>query len=357
MKRSQLAVLGLSAIAAASAHAQSSVTVFGLLDMSLAHFRADGSGSQTALATDGYQSSRLGFRGVEDLGGGLKAGFWLEAGLAPDDGEGAASNSNNQSSGAGAATAGRQGITFNRRSTVSLIGNWGELRLGRDFVPGFWNLTNFNPFGTNGVGSSGFLFYPVQGAARVTNIRASNSIGYFLPAMGGFYGQAMYAFGENLSSVGATEDDGNVAGLRLGYAAGPLDVAIATTKTTISSVGDLTQSNIGGSYDFGMVRPMALYNENKVGATRTKSWLIGALVPVGAGQIRVAYSSVSTTGIANDADQWALGYVHNLSKRTALYANWSRVNNDGGTNYNVGRPTTVVGGSSEGYEFGLRHAF
>src|SRR3954468_21862805 len=135
MKKMPLAVLGLAVLAGATAQAQSSVTVFGLLDVSIAHFGADGSGSQTALATDGYQSSRIGFRGVEDLGDGLKAGFWLEAGLAPDDGEGAATNSNNQSSGAGAGVAGRQGITFGRRSTVSLLGNWGEVRLGRDYVP------------------------------------------------------------------------------------------------------------------------------------------------------------------------------------------------------------------------------
>jgi predicted porin len=79
---------------------------------------------------------------------------------------------------------------------------------------------------------------------------------------------------------------------------------------------------------------------------------------VGAGLVRAAYSRVRTVGVANDADQWALGYVHNLSKRTALYTNWSRVGNkNGGTNYNVGRATTVPGGSASGYEFGVRHSF
>ena len=358
MKKSPLAICGLAFLAATSAHAQSSVTVFGLLDVNYARFSGEGNGSQTVLGNDGYQSSRIGFRGTEDLGGGLKAGFWLEGAFTPDDGQGGATNAGNQSSGVGAGVAGRQGLTFGRRSTVSLLGPWGEVRAGRDYVPGFWNLSVFSPFGTNGVGSSGFLFYPVQGAARVTHVRASNSIGYLLPAIGGFYGQAMYALGENASNAGVTEKDGRVAGLRVGYAAGPLDVAVATTRTKISAVGDLTQTNVGGSFDFGMVKPMALWNENKVGATRTRSWLLGATVPVGAGQIRVAYSRVKAAGVANDADQLALGYVHNLSKRTALYTNWSRVNNkNGASNYNVGRATTLPDGSASGYEFGVRHTF
>lgn len=353
MKLSPLAI-GLAAFAATCAQAQSSVVIFGVLDVNFARFNGEGNGSQTVVGNDGYQSSRIGFRGTEDLGGGLKAGFWLEAAVNPDDGRGGGTNANNQSSGA----VNPGGLTFGRRSTASVSGSWGEVRLGRDYVPGFWNLSVFSPFGTNGVGSSGFLFYPVQGAARVTNVRASNSIGYFLPAMGGFYGQAMYAMGENASTAGATADDGKVAGLRLGYAAGALNVAAGTTKTEISALGDLRQTNAGASYDFKVAKAMALWNENKVGITRTRSWLLGGLVPVGAGQIRVAYSRVKTTGIANDADQWALGYVHNLSKRTQLYTNWSRVNNkNAGTNYNVGRAPATPGGSASGYEFGVKHSF
>jgi predicted porin len=346
--------IGLAAFANTAAHAQSSVTIFGVLDLNYARFSGEGNGSQTVLGNDGLQSSRIGFRGTEDLGGGLKAGFWLEGAITPDDGRGGATNSSNQTSGA----VNTGGLTFGRRSTVSLSGNWGEVRLGRDYVPGFWNLSVFSPFGTNGVGSSGFLFYPVQSAARVTHVRASNSIGYFLPAMGGFYGQAMYAMGENASNAGPTEKDGNVAGVRLGYAAGPLNVAFGTTKTDINALGDLKQTNVGASYDFGMAKPMLLWNENKVGATRTRSWLVGATVPVGAGEIRAAYSRVKTTAVANDADQWALGYVHTLSKRTALYANWSRIGNkNGGANYHVGRAATTPGGSASGYELGVRHTF
>ena len=91
---------------------------------------------KTQLTNSGYNSSRLGFRGTEDLGGGMSASFWLEAGVNNDDGTGAATSTNNQAIAAPApAVAGTQGLTFNRRSTVSLAGGWGELRLGRDYTP------------------------------------------------------------------------------------------------------------------------------------------------------------------------------------------------------------------------------
>jgi predicted porin len=353
MKLRNLALACL-AMAGAAAQAQSSVTLFGLVDLSYGHYSGQGNGSRSVLGSDAYQSSRLGFRGVEDLGGGLKAGFWLESSIIPDTGAGGTTNTNNQSSGG----AGGGGLTFGRRSTVSLMGNWGELRLGRDYVPGFHNLSTFSPFGTNGVGSSGFLFYPVQSAARITNVRASNSIGYFLPKLGGFHGQAMYALGENASNAGATAKDGRVLGVRLGYGAGPWNVAVATTRTRISALGDLRQTNAGASYDAGFAKPMLLWNENRVGATRTRSVMAGATVPVGAnGQVRISYATVDTTGVANDANHWAVGYVHNLSRRTALYATYGRIDNDGGTNYHVGQATTVVGGTSSGWTMGVRHSF
>jgi predicted porin len=349
----KLAPIAAAVLACGAAYAQtSSVQVFGLLDINVAHFTGGGV-SQTIVGSDGYQSSRLGFRGTEDLGGGLAASFWLEAAVNPDTGLGGTSNSTNTSTGG----AGGGGLTFGRRSTVSLSGPFGELRLGRDYTPGFNNLSAFHPFGTNGVGSAGILFYPVQGGARITNVRASNSIGYFLPKLGGVYGQAMYAVAEGLSTS-PTRNDGRVVGARIGYAAGPIDAAIGYTKTTLSPVGDFRQLNIGGTYDFGMAKLFVLWGENKVGATKTKPWNIGVHVPMGAGVIRAAYGRVKTTGVANDASQFTLGYVHNMSKRTALYTNFSVIDNKGaGTNYNVGAPVTVPGGNSRGFEAGIRHSF
>ena len=116
------------------------------------------------MTNSGYNSSRLGFRGTEDLGGGMAASFWLEGQIDTDSGNG-------RSGGA---------LDFQRRSTVSLSGrSWGELRIGRDYTPQFWNLTVFDPFGTNGVGTTQTLNSIITGP---TAVRASNSIGYLLPA-------------------------------------------------------------------------------------------------------------------------------------------------------------------------------
>jgi predicted porin len=363
MKKSLIALAVLAA--AGTASAQSSVTLFGIVDATIAYGTADGPGgsSKWQLTNSGYNSSRLGFRGTEDLGGGMSASFWLEAGLANDDGQGAGSNSNNQSTGAGAAVAGRQGLTFNRRSTVSLAGGWGELRLGRDYNPQFWNLTVFDPFGTNGVGTTQVL----NSNSAITgpiNVRSSNSIGYFLPGnMGGFYGQVQYYLGENNSNAGtpagSQKKDGTGLGARFGFANGPFNVALALASTKYAA-GDVKTVNVGGQWDFGVAKLMGEYSRDRAEATTTvtgKGGLIGALVPVGAGEIRVAASTYKFTPSDSKTNKLALGYVHNLSKRTAVYATVARVKNSGGGTQALNGATTSANGSSTGYDLGVRHSF
>jgi predicted porin len=357
MKKSLIALAAMAAAGVASA--QSSVTLFGIVDATLAH----GSGSvskKTQLTNSGYNSSRLGFRGTEDLGGGMSASFWLEAGVNNDNGTGAATNTNNQASGgplgtgAGGSLGGGQGLTFNRRSTVSLAGGWGELRLGRDYTPQFWNLTVFDPFGTNGVGTTQTLNSIITG---VTAVRASNSIGYFFPRnLGGFYGQAQVYLGENNTGP-VTEDDGQGYGLRVGFASGPFNVAVAYSRTEYFA-GDVRQANIGGQWDFGMAKLMGHYSSDRNGGLDGKGWLIGTLVPVGAGEIRAAYSQYRTDAAGDPRTRkLALGYVHNLSKRTALYATYARVKNSGGATQALNGAVTGANGSSNGYDLGIRHSF
>ncbi|MDP3761718.1 MAG: porin [Ramlibacter sp.] len=360
MKKSLIALAVLAAAGAASA--QSSVTLFGIVDATVAF----GKGSltdKTQLTNSGYNSSRLGFRGTEDLGGGMSASFWLEAGVNNDNGTGAATNTNNQTTGgAVAGIGGGQGLTFNRRSTVSLAGGWGELRLGRDYNPQFWNLTVFDPFGTNGVGTTQVL----NSNSAITgpiNVRSSNSIGYFLPGnLGGFYGQAQYYMGENNKNGAATEDDGTGLAARFGFANGPFNVALAVARTkyaTTATTGDVKSINIGGQWDFGMAKLMGEYSRDtreSIVELEGKGGLIGALVPVGAGEIRAAVSTYKfDTG--SKARKLALGYVHNLSKRTALYATFAHVKNDGGSTQALNGATTAANDKSTGYDFGVRHSF
>ena len=359
----------LTALCAAVGLAQAqSVEVFGVLDVAYLSTTATGSAKVNSLSTDSNTSSRLGFRGNEDLGGGMRASFWLEAAHSPDSGLGSVTNVNNQSSGQASSPSGTQGMTFGRRSTVSLAGtSWGEIRLGRDYVPSFNNLTvSMHPFGTNGVGSAGSLFYPLaaNGTTARTSVRTSNSIGYILPSdLGGFNGHVMYAMGENASDL-YNADDGQHTGVRLGYRNGPWNMAIAsgTTKytTTAKVANDYVQTNFAINYQLGKAKLMFLTNENKLGATKIKTDMLGTQYDMSSGQVRYAYTTLKATGVGNDATQWAVGYVHDLSKRTALFTNYSVVRNKGtGKQFTVGggNNVTTAGGSSTGYEFGLRHSF
>lgn len=359
MKKSLVALAILAAAGVASA--QSSVTLFGVVDAAYQHGSGSGVGSssKSQLGNSGYNSSRLGFRGTEDLGGGMSASFWLEAGVNNDNGSGALTSTNNQVGG----TTGGGGLTFNRRSTVSLASGLGELRLGRDYTPQFWNQTVFDPFGTNGVGTTQTLNSGLGGS---TAVRASNSVGYFLPGnLGGFYGQFQAYMGENNKNGAATEKDGNGSAIRLGFANGPINVALATSSTKFApsaTTGKIRSTNLGGSYDFGVAQAMALVTRDKVDTTPTaqtgKGALIGALVPMGAGQIRVAYSTYKVdTAAAPKSKKWALGYVHNLSKRTALYTTFARVTNSGGAAQALNGAVTAANQRSTGYDFGIKHSF
>jgi predicted porin len=364
MKKSLIALAVLASAGVASA--QSSVTLFGIVDATLARGTGNGtnSSSKTQLTNSGYNSSRLGFRGTEDLGGGMSASFWLEAGMNNDNGSGAPTSTNNQSTGTATAAAGTQGLTFNRRSTVSLAGGWGEIRLGRDYTPQFWNLTVFDPFGTNGVGTTQTLNSSLGGPVT---IRASNSIGYFLPGnLGGFYGQLQHYRGENASNsiiAGTTtgnKNDGNGTAIRLGYANGPVNVA-GSYSTTKYATGDIKSANIGGQWDFGVAKLMGHYVRDRVSSAASvtgKGGLIGALVPVGPGEIRLAYSTYKNDLAGTPkTNKYAIGYVHNLSKRTAVYVTYARVRNSGGAAQALNGSVTAANNNSTGYDFGIRHSF
>jgi len=360
MKKSLVALAALAVVGAASA--QSSVTLFGGLDTGVSRYSLGGV-SKTLMTTSGLYSSRIGFRGVEDLGGGMTASFHLEAAIQNDTGASPQTGTNNQ----GGVTGGG-GLTFSRRSTVSLSGKFGEVRLGRDYTPTFWNHTVFDAFGTLGAAAGSNMTLITNGAN--TGARASNSVGYLYNSANpagntGFYGQAMYALGENASNV-ANKSDGQYWGIRAGFAQGPLNVAVATGKEKNLANGDFTNTNIGGSYDLGVANLMALFARQNSGlaGTRINSWELSAQIPVGQGYIPVSYSAVKRNDvIGSNSNQFGLGYVYNLSKRTALYATYSRLNNKTGalSTFSGGNGSSgglaAANGAGNGYDFGIKHTF
>lgn len=320
-----------------AAHAQSSVTVFGLLDVNLKSV-SNGGVTDNQMGSDGMLNSRLGFRADEDLGGGLKAGAWLETAINPDTG-----------------TINASGKLWHRRSTVSLSGGFGELRLGRDLNPSFYNLSVFDPFTTCGVGS-GFNLATNLGSGAATLLRTDNAVAYFLPSnLGGLYGQLQVAPGEGVPGNRYT-------GARVGYQRGAWNTAIAFANTDTATSDDFKLMNAGVSYDAGFVKVMALFNQAKYGAQKQANWELGVMMPVGAtGLLRASYQYADASGAgtdANDARQAAIGYVHSLSKHTSLYGTYSHLTNSGAARFAVGAPpVAVAGGTSKGFEVGIMHSF
>lgn len=383
------ALLGLASLTPAHA----SVHLFGTLDVSYETVQT-GAGRVTGLSPSGNGTSSLGLRGTEDLGAGLAAGFWLEGGLNPASGIGpSGSSSNNQTNDVAAGS-----FLFNLRTTVSLSNDYGELRLGRDSTPTWQNYGNFDPFYGNGVGA---LIASNTGAAYAnTFLRASNSVGYFLPKMSsGWYGQAMLASGNRASNArqGGVDTSGNgrYAGARLGLQRDRYDVAVAYGQTryaaltqtlgmnglagdgtqgssTPTQAGEFTDTNLGASYQFDRVQVMTVLAKQTLNdlvragnQQSTRAWSLGLQVPFGQTQWLASFSSAKLDGAK--AQKLALGAVYNLSKRSALYTTVARVQNSGGasvsaSSFGAGALSPVMGRSnvnhsSTGLDVGLRVSF
>jgi predicted porin len=356
----KFATLAVFAAISGGAYAQSSVTLFGIVDEA-ARYVKNGDNKIKSLASGGLNTSRIGVRGVEDLGSGLKGGFWLESGINADTG---ASSDGNR--------------FFNRRSTVSLIGNFGEVRLGRDFTPTYTGYSDYDPFGDNGVAASSKFDQPLgvvrdNGAPGSTGAQATpgagqgtrlgNQIMYLLPSnLGGLYGRAAVAAGEGTAG-------NKYYGGRIGYGAGPLDVSVAYGQYEVAPLGGEDKFKVadaGASYDFGVVKVMGYYTQSKFAAQKIASYSVGVLAPIGVGQVKAAYTHANASGTtaanvnvdSNDADQFALGYVYNLSKRTAVYGTAAYVKNKGNATFAVAsNPTLAAGEKSTGAEVGVRHSF
>ncbi|QFZ83189.1 porin [Variovorax paradoxus] len=398
MKKSLLVLAAIAACGAASA--QSTVTLFGVVDAAYRNVANKSvstnpfgpaysvKASRTELANSGLSSSRLGFRGVEDLGGGLSASFWLEAPITNDDGATGVSS-------------------FTRRSTVSLAGSFGELRLGRDKTATVMNEEQFDPFGDTGIGGSLIIDAneaSLSGSGYGSNStykRASNMVQYFLPRLGGLYGNVAYGLAEQTRlspDTAASTNTGRHIGGRLGYTTGPFDIAASyaqndTSFTTgsgaaaVARPGKIKTFNLGATYDFGVAKLFGEVSRSKDERNALNifstgqdvdltGYLLGVTVPIGPGVIRASYSHVKydfnrvpVFGVNNadpKASKLALGYVHNLSKRTALYGTVARVSNKNGAGLTVGagpsyattfNRTALQAKSSMGYEFGIRHTF
>ena len=382
MKKSLLALAVLGAFAGA-ASAQSSVTMYGTVDVNGRYVKDDGSTKRLSMGRDGLNSSQLGIKGVEDLGGGLKAGFLLLASL----------NAGTGDIGAGQSATG-SGKFWSRRATVSLFSNAGELRLGRDYTPTFWNQTIYDAWGTVGLGNS----ENVQQLASSTDVRADNNIGYYLPSnIGGFYGQVNVAAADGGypaaspttglgagSQAGQSSNQGRYIGGRFGFAAGPFDVAVAAgsqrtqlyqftlagngVPATTGVIGTQKTYNVGGSYDFGFVKFEGYFERDTLTDLRENRGSVNAIIPMGQGEVHLGYNrskltnNVGVLDYTNSVWQAAATYQYNLSKRTAMYGTVATLDNGNNSRLAIAGGTSItsapiLGGKSRGFELGVRHFF
>lgn len=361
--------------------------MFGGLDI---NYRSVHSGDNrfSGIGTDGSYSSRIGIRGTEDLGSGLKANFHLEGAVAPDTGLGASSG----------------GLNFQRRSVVGVEGGFGSIVLGRDYTPLFGVSGVVDPFVTNGVGSSYNLLNNVVSTAVTTvpttfrtsqsqasgsasstfagtvwgdpsAIRMSNAIGYTSPALSGFSVAAMYSFGnENTASARAA---GTGASARLTYAQGPLAISFGSQAVKGGEIGTSSVPGtdkqkwitnfLGAAYDFGILKLSAGYKIDMLTSDATlsdrlKGTIVAVTAPVGPVVLRASYVE-RRLGDNKIGNQGAVGASYDLSKRTALYANYADLDNEAGYGMSVygtsggGAPMSTPGGRSRGLEMGVRHIF
>lgn len=340
MKKTLLALAVLGA-AAGTATAQTNVTVYGVLDIALnvADNGAADNARRIGIDNGTQLPSRIGFKGSEDLGGGLSASFQLENGFESDS---------------GAIT--QTGRIFGRQAWVGLNGGFGSVRFGRQWAPIFLALAEIDPFGVGLAGDASLLF-----GSGAYPLRTDNTINYALPAGGPFSGQVSYIFGETPGDRSADRQ----YGLGLGYVRGPVNVQFGYHNANTSDVGvdaDLKQAMVGGVYNFGVASAHVGFAQSEreddlTGASvKDRNWLLGVSAPVGSnGTAMLSYIRNDVRNVADaDSAMLALGYSHALSKRTALYTSVSRTRNDGGVALNG---AAANGNDPTLFNVGVRHKF
>lgn len=339
MKKSLFALAVLGAFAGA-ASAQTSVTIYGVVDVGVSRTDTNVTEPIWGLTSGQQNGSRIGFRGTEDLGGGLKANFVLENGFNIDNG-----------------TLGQGNRIFGRQAWVGLSGGFGAVKFGRQLTPIFVAQDTIDPFGTG-------ITYGEGGMASLFNnggIRMDNTVNYSFSAAG-ISGEVAYGFGEQ-----AGESRGNrQIGAGLSYVNGPITVVAAfhradasaipavASVVPVAGVDHLRTTLIGGAFDFRVAKLHAAFADNRAavitgGDAKRRDYMLGVSAPIGAaGTVLAQYirNDARDSAALVDADSWGLGYTHSLSKRTNLY-----------TSYSITKPDTVADTDVSWFNVGIRHRF
>lgn len=350
MKHKHLAMAVMATLSGA-AMAQSNVTVYGSIDgglRNLTNSNAAGDSVLTIGSNGDFRSNRLGFKGDEDLGGGMRVNFVLEAGF--NTGTGALNNTS--------------GILFQREAHVGIAGGFGAIDIGRQYTVAYKTALAFDPF---------IYRYPgiTFALAATAGTRKDNDLQY-TANLGAVTVRGEYALGE----VAGSTSNGATQALGANYASGPLKLGASYTQASqnvgsasIPNYKDYDHYNVGGAYTFGQLTAAVGYvsSVQQTSTTDTTSkwtWagvsykLASPLSLTAAWYRTKAFNTTGSAAVAaGDAkkDLYMAGLTYDLSKRTNLYAEVDVTKLDGG--YATGGTTKLNQRSQTGVSAGIMHMF
>lgn len=339
-------LLALAAIAASSAaFAQSSVTLYGVVDASLESVK--GTDTVTRVSSDNLASSRFGLKGTENLGNGLKANFVLESNMKMDTG----------------ANGGGSTRFFDRAAWVGVAGGFGELRLGRQDTSIGLLAGNSSILGAQGYDDLKIAKTFSGDGYR----RTDNAITYILPKfVDGLSAQVQYSTAAGSSGTVGTENNDKIGshyGLNVQYAASGFSAGLGYIQAKNSNTVDDTGLLAYLGYDFGVAKLSGYFEQDKRDGMAEKLQVLGARVDVPFGKDFKLQASVAqvkdqemTANNEDDATIIALKGVYALSKRTSVYALFTNVKNDDQVKLNVGQ-SVADGKTARGFAIGLSHKF
>ena len=390
MKKSLLALAVIGAFTG-SAFAADSVQLYGIIDMGVAHYTGvkpsagTGDASFTGLQSGIQSPSRIGLKGSEDLGGGLKAIFNAETGFCAAGTNVTGGDSGGYCSGGG---------FMQRLSYVGLTGDFGTVVAGRLYNPAYNNQVAIDPFGYGLTGSIGNTSLLAQNGVAILS-RANQTLAYVTPNFSGFNATLAYTFniGTGNQAIATNGSTSRAVWLSGNYNNGPITAGVdysqisnmqnfpvtkislqpdgtyqkTTNNAAFANGAKLKMYDIFGGYDFGIAKVVGLYSNLKVDGISgsQKQWLLGATVPVGPGAVLASYSvyknDMGSPASAPQAKQAAIGYTYALSKRTNLYTSYSHISNSNGAaivaNSNASTNVSVPNTGSNGFALGIRHKF
>lgn len=316
----KIIALAVAGLVSGAAFAQSNVSIYGIVDA--AYVNASGAGKHFAGVESGIMAgSRLGFKGAEDLGGGMKAVFALEYALNVD-----------QNAGVGA-IAGSATALAARQQWVGLSSGFGTVAFGRQYAPGYYqtianDVTEANLYGhvatLSAAGGHTIL--------AASPARWNNAVTYTSDKISGFTGRAAYGFGQTSENSPISDTR---KGVGLNYGNGPLNADFVYHTQQALTGAKKNEWYMGAKYDLGMVAVAGSYqrlDDTAVTNVDNKMWQMGVIVPVGqAGKFRVGYGQLKWDNLANSTSKSsAVEYTHALSKRTTLYTIFNSTNNESG---------------------------